>query len=444
MRFRKSISVLLALVLLSVASFFWPNYLLAKDENEKDTREVLTMVTQSIREKEQAPVVEPYLIEGKLPEGEIAIEKELKKHSHDDQLRFGLGTLQFLRAIETLAQDLYRYHPLSTIAGERNFIPIIRMPVPNNPEPETLTYIGARNMIKTFVHNLAKAEATLAQITDSNVKLPLHFGLIQLDLRGDGHPDGEEALWKLYAGLNGSRNINAENARDFYIKFDRGDVHWLRGYCHLLMALCEIYLAHDTKETFDCTAHLVFPKVDSPYGFLTRKKPNVSGRRFEIDEIADVISFIHLIRWPVVEPERMAAALHHLQAVVAQSKESWKWIMAETDDDHEWLPNPRQTGVIPDVRVTDEMVGAWLNLMDQSGRVLSGERLIPFWRGDGGRGVNLRKVFLQPRNLDLVLWVQGPAAAPYLETGEMTDPGTWRSLQQAFGSQFPGFALWFN
>jgi hypothetical protein len=300
-------------------------------------------------------------------------------------------------------------------------------------------------MIKAFVKNLSKAEATLAQITDANVKLPLHFGLIQLDLNGDGQIGDDETLWKLYAELDNRRDLKAENAQEFFIKFDRGDVHWLRGYSHLLMSMCEFYLAHNTKETFDCTAHLFFPKVESPYGFLSQRRAvNDRGERFEIGMISDFISAIHLIRWPVVEPERMEAVLHHLEAVVAESKESWKWIMAETDDDHEWLPNPRQTGVIPGAKVTDEMVSAWMNLMDQSGKVLAGERLIPFWRGNDARGVNLRRAFLEPRNFDLVLWVQGPAAAPYLETGQLTDPGTWRSLQQAFGNQFPGFAIWFN
>jgi hypothetical protein len=140
----------------------------------------------------------------------------------------------------------------------------------------------------------------------------------------------------------------------------------------------------------------------------------------------------------------MEAALHHLEAVVAQSNESWKWILSETDDDHEWLPNPNQTGVIPNVRVTSEMVEAWQNLMGQAGKVLAGEVLIPFWRGGDGRGVNVRRVFLEPRTLDVVLWVQGPAAAPYLQQGQLTEPGTVDRMRRAFGSNFPGFALWFN
>ncbi len=161
-------------------------------------------------------------------------------------------------------------------------------------------------------------------------------------------------------------------------------------------------------------------------------------------DVVDLISLIHLIRWQVEKPEKMEKALHHLEAMVEQSKQSWKWILSETDNDHEWLPNPDQTGVIPTMSVSAEMVSAWQDLMSETGRLLSGEVLIPYWRGDGKSGVNLRKVFLRPSTLDLVQWVQGPAAAPYLEKGEITKPATWTRLQRVFAGEFVGFALWFN
>jgi hypothetical protein len=263
-------------------------------------------------------------------------------------------------------------------------------------------------------------------------------------MNGDGQVTDDESLWKLYAGLRGDTRMDVQRAENFYINFDRGDVHWLRGYCHLLMAMCEVYLAHDTRDLFECTAHIFFPRVETPYGFLSKGKRVIGVRSKDID-IIDLISLVHLsIRWNVAEPQRMAAALHHLEAMVAQSKESWKWIMAETDDDHEWIPNPKQTGVLPHAHVTEEMVSSWTELMNQIEKVLAGELLIPFWRGDDGRGVNVRKAFMEPHTLDLVLWVQGPAAAPYLEKGNTTHIETWQKLQSAFGRQFPGFALWFN
>ena len=43
----------------------------------------------------------------------------------------------------------------------------------------------------------------------------------------------------------------------------------------------------------------------------------------------------------------MKSALAHLEAMIALSRESWKFILAEPDDDHEWVPNPKQHSVLP-------------------------------------------------------------------------------------------------
>ena len=56
----------------------------------------------------------------------------------------------------------------------------------------------------------------------------------------------------------------------------------------------------------------------------------------------DAIAFIHLMRLPVKEPARLKAALAHLESMIALSHESWKFIVTETDDDHEWVPNTKQ------------------------------------------------------------------------------------------------------
>ncbi len=119
-------------------------------------------------------------------------------------------------------------------------------------------------------------------------------------------------------------------------------------------------------------------------------------------------------------------------------------ITAETDDDHEWIPNPRQTGVVPGVKVTDEMVKGWTTFLDEADDLLEGRKLVPFWREAGGRGVNLKRIFTEPMEFDLVLWVQGTAAFPYLEEGNVTKPEIWQRLQRIFQGEFIGFAIWFN
>ena len=112
-------------------------------------------------------------------------------------------------------------------------------------------------------------------------------------------------------------------------------------------------------------------------------------------------------------------------------------------------PHPKQTGVLG-VKVTRPMVDAWLETLDEAEQVLQGKKLIPFWRGKpGGRGVNLRRVFTEPRAFDPIEWVQGTAATPYLEEGPLTklaDPAMGRRLSEAFGGPFNvlGYGLWFN
>jgi hypothetical protein len=386
---------------------------------------------------ETVALVEKHLQAGTLAAGEQALEAVLKQQPRDDQARFGLGTVQFLRAVENLGQSLYRYGFLKSARG---LLPGASLPIPDNPEPERLSYEQARKIVQTFVSDLAKAEATLAKIESTDVKLPLHFGLIRLNLNGDGTAADTEMLWLAYRNLNRAAQVTPEQAAQFVIAFDAADVHWLRGYCHLLMTLGEFNLAYNWQELFERTGHLLFPRIETPYKFLGEgQAPSLSFSSF-----ADLIALIHLIDFPLAAPERMNAALGHLEAMVARSRRSWELILAETDDDHEWIPSPKQTGVIPNVRVTPEMVQGWQGFLTEADAILKGNKLIPFWRGNGKQGLNLRRVFTEPQRFDLVLWVQGTAAVPYLEEGTKTDPEVWDRLLRVFRGEFIGFALWFN
>jgi hypothetical protein len=65
-------------------------------------------------------------------------------------------------------------------------------------------------------------------------------------------------------------------------------------------------------------------------------------------------------------------------------------------------------------------------------------------RGPAKQGVNLRRVLLEPRDFDLVLWLQGSAAMPYLEPGEVNTE-FWRQLATGMihgRSDELGFELW--
>jgi hypothetical protein len=223
---------------------------------------------------------------------------------------------------------------------------------------------------------------------------------------------------------------------------DKGDVHWLRGYSHLLLALAEIYLAHDSQELFEKTAQLFFPRVVSPYAYL-QQEPSAEAGGLDLAMLADSIALIHLFNLEPSEPERMQLALAHLEAVIRESRLSWEAILSETDNEREWIPNAQQLSVIP-VSVDAAMIEGWQHFLAEAERILQAEVLVPHWRVLDGRGINLRRVFSEPGKLDLVQWLQGSAAGPYLEEGKLTDAATWQQLQNLFGGNFIGFALWFN
>ncbi len=400
------------------------------------------IVPGSLATAAEEPLVEKYLLEGKLAEGEKALSEVLAAKPTDAHARYGLGIVQFVRTVEQMVQTFHRYGLRTGAAG--GMLPFARLPIPVNPAPEPIRYADLR-LFERWTADLAKAEATLAKVESGDVKLPLHFGLIRLDLNGDGNAEPDERLFRLYAQLNAAaRNqVTPEAAKEFIIAFDRADVAWLRGYCHLLMAMSEVYLAHDAHELFDHTAPYFYPRAETPFPFL-RRSENADPQKLDTADFLDAIAFVHLVRFPVQEPARLKSALAHLQSMIALSHESWKFILAETDDDHEWVPNTKQHSVMPNGNVTLEMVKGWLEFLDEAKAILKGEKLIPFWRSGAASGVNLNHVFTDPRTFNLVLWVQGTAAMPYLQNGVCTSAETWNRLQRIFRGEFIGFALWFN
>jgi len=366
---------------------------------------------------------------------------ELQASPDNDELRFALGFMQFAAAVENLGQSWYRYG-LRSPREIAQWVPFLRLPVPANPRAEPISNKEFRHVLERFIADLAEAERTLSQIHRDTVKLGVQFGRAYFDFNADGKGTRQEALWRIYARLNRHARITEEQAASFLIQLDAGDVQWLRGYCHFLSAILEFYLAHDDSALFDHTAPLFFEKADTPYPFLKYHKNDFRPDDFE--DLADTIALIHLVNLPVADGKRCQAALGHLQQMIRLSRKSWELYGKETDDDHEWIPNPRQTGVVPGVKITEEMVRQWMAFLDEAEDILSGKTLIPFWRGEKPLGVNLNRVFTEPKRFDLVLWVQGTAATPYLEEGVLTKPKFWRRLWASFNGRFIGYSLWFN
>lgn len=376
-----------------------------------------------------------HLYAGTLAAGDTELAAILAADPKNDDARIGLGTIRFVRAIETLSQGLYRYG----LKTPRSFlIPILRLPVPENPNPEPITFADFQALVAGFSRDLASAEETLVGV-GPDVKLRLDLRKLHYDIDGDGKVLEDESFVAVVQQVTGMP-ADAMPAQLIFA-FDQGDALWLRGYSHVLMGFSDFIVAHDWHESFESSFFHFFPKMDSPFAAALAPADDNNPMYVEGAPIADFISFFH-IRWPVSDPELMRGVRQHIKAMIALSRESWDSIEAETDDDLEWLPNAHQKSPFESIQVSQEQIAAWRAVMDQAELVIDGKKLVPHWRFT--KGFNLARVFDEPQAMDTVLWITGPAALPYLEDGPVSTAEDWNAMVDAFGGRFGVFAVWFN
>jgi hypothetical protein len=382
--------------------------------------------------------------DGSLAAAAGALEELLAASPQNDQALAALGVVRFLQSGEGLMQRIYRYggFNLPVQASMLTGMGGVGQNIGYNSDPEPISYEDFRAIISQWIADIARAEAALGAVREAELKIRVPIGLARMDVNGDGASTEREQLWKLFAAVQQRFTPSQEDVDQFEIAFDRGDVAWLRGYCNLCMAFGELLLAHDSRAAFERSGHLFFPKNVTPLEFLKGSRKPFD---FQGVDVSDIVALAHSLSFEVVEPERMERARQHLLETFRLANEMWKWYDAETDDDREWIPNVTQRDTaIPNALITPEMHDVWLRAITEGAALLRGEKLLRFWRGDGERGVNVRRFFAEPRRFDLVLWVQGSAAAPYLEEGEYTSDGLWRDMERAFERGTFRYMWWMN
>ncbi len=327
------------------------------------------------------PLSERFLLDGRFADGEMSLQLVLNANPADDEARFGLGVMQFVRAVENLGKALHKYGAVSENAS----MPFLRLPIPKNESPSTITYEALGQVLDAFEAGLGRAEATLAMIKDDDVKLRLRLAKITFDFAGTGKD--ETTLLNILSKLNGGRPMFAIANSDFRVHFDRGDVAWLRAYCHLLSALVDCYRALDLEAVFKQAVAGVFPKVES---------------RQEYANQPTIIS-IWSVNPRIVDAPRLRRMRLHLLAVCELNPETWLHIRKETDDDYEWLAHPKQTDQLL-LPFNDRLINGWLEMMVQLEGLLKGERLLPdAWikafnpfHVNQNQGLNLQKLLDDP------------------------------------------------
>lgn len=379
-------------------------------------------------------------------ERNTALSKLEASAAKDPASAYAAGAGEFFTALELVAGGLHRHG----FESPKSFmLPLMQLPVPDNPNPQPLTYEKFRAILVSFRDRLEKSAAMLGSVPKSaDIGMVVDLTRAGIDLNEDGAITPDESFAAIMASLaHGSIDTSAA-APSLTFRFDRADGFWLQGYAEFLMAQADFWLAHDFRAMFDGSFHMLFPRAKLPLqDTLVPPDGGMSGNIFASEwRFADFVSLVHLVNWPVVEPERRRAARRHLLEMIRLSREDWKAILAETDNDREWLPGPQQKGANPltGLEVGQEQVTAWLATLTMAEDLLEGRALLPHFRITG-KGINMKRFFDEPKPFDLVLSITGPGIAPYLESGRILTSDDFDQIQREFGGAgFLTFALWFN
>lgn len=337
------------------------------------------LATGSLSAAEE-PLVAQYLYTGKLARGQQAMESALATDPADDQLRFGLAMLQLMRSFERLGQSLYQYGCRSLNGGA----PLMDLPLPANPAPSAITYADLCRMLDLFSSDVASAEFTLSEIKSDEVRLRLRMADIRLNLAGLENTS-ERYRDILQKSLGPRFHLPRDNA-DLETCFDRGDVAALRAYCHVLMAIIDISRAYDMEEGFSLWGDQQFAQLKNPSRLTAEERSKRQQEMWKVIRIA--------------EPARLGHFRRHVIKFCELNRESWGFIRQETDDDHEWLPNARQTGVLQ-LSMTDEAIDSWLTTLTEVESLYDGRKCLP---------TSLVQLVspLTSRRLNLKTWLDNP------------------------------------
>jgi len=378
--------------------------------------------------KAQDTRLDAYLTSGKLQEGITAFSKPTS-----DADKFSLAVLQSLQGLQQFADGAGKLGIKQSLTNSG--LPFFRvLPSQTSGPVEQATPEKIRQLFQNLREALTKANATLAKVGESDFKVQVNLSQAHLENK-DGVPG-----MPLAESLGKIMGLQTTDEKDLVINFDSADAAWLKGYTHILIGVLDVFMSYDWRPVWNQAAQVLFTSPNPLPPIAKYTIPNQGG---QFSEWADMIAAIHDMRLEVTDSDGLKKAATEFRSAIACSRACWKRVQAETDDDHEWLPSPQQTGPRGS-KITQEQIDGWMAVLAETDAILTGKKLLPHWRIINGMGINVAKLVQSPPKLDLILIFQGSALAPYIEGGDVSSQTRWRTLIAPFGPGFANFAFWSN
>ena len=246
----------------------------------------------------------------------------------DDNARLALGVVQTLAGGERLMQSLYRYglNPQWT-----TMLPFVRLPVPANPKPEPLSNEAFRQIMLDLLADCGAPRPRWRRSIRRRCTCRCTWACTDLTSTAMAGPTPTRRCGKCSPALPG-REVDEQTAARFTIAADRGDAHWLAATCTCFPPCAKCSWPTTPSTLHDYSGQMFFPTAKTKFSESPDAEP------WSRQMFSDLIAFVHLLDFPGGRAAANAAAAAHLLAVVEQSPLSWAAILAETDDEQEWVP----------------------------------------------------------------------------------------------------------
>jgi hypothetical protein len=350
--------------------------------------------------------------------------------------RFALGGVRFLRAVERVLQLRWQ----TGVTEDLRILPVFRLPLDENPTPAPFDPGVIATAFRGLAEDMALARAPLTDLPPDEFAVTIRLEDLWFDVNANTTRDSGESLLDI-AGpiLLGWQWQSRDPATPApTVTFDRADADWLRAYTHLWAALAEVVLAYDPTAAIAETVATRAALRD-----LRAVEPGDFDMSASFEQAVSAIYAIARALDQTPDAVRLAAARDHLLAMIAANRDFWAAVDLETDDAAEWLPNARQTSALG-ITLPPETGAVWQGLLGEFEAVLTGTALVPYLWLDDSAGVNVARLFTDPAPIDLLGWIEGTAALPYLEKGRVITPDAWRQFEAMMGGQAMLMTLWLN
>ncbi len=185
-----------------------------------------------------------------------------------------------------------------------------------------------RSALTEGERELALVDADLAIVDrDERCALDLCLACWERDWNANGRIDeSDRLLFQVERDADGNPIPEADPRRKPTFRFDHGDVSWARAFVAFQRAIIDFVLAYDGGD---------------------------------LDGVLATGSKKRVVRIRLLHPERVRAAREQLWMGLRRSRAARAAYLAETDDEREWMPNPRQKNHPLPMPVDDALYETW-------------------------------------------------------------------------------------